>query len=308
MNGTTSRASGFQSTRPVRGATTETYTVDDGTVFQSTRPVWGATLGEVVLPRESRVSIHAPLCLYAYVLVSIHAPRAGRDVFQSDAPQSTIVSIHAPRVGRDYRMILVVYVVKVSIHAPRVGRDGVALLACPRYAEVSIHAPRAGRDPRRERRGVRRVWFQSTRPVRGATRRTAHNRVRIVRFNPRAPCGARPVTSAYFIVRMGFNPRAPCGARLCGRRHSEWADGFNPRAPCGARPFFLLILHLMGAFQSMRPMRGATRPPRLPSARRKFQSTRPMRGATMPLRPMRNGFVVSIHAPRVGRDSPGRPV
>ena len=32
-------------------------------------------------------------------------------------------------------------------------------------------------------------------------------------FNPRAPCGARPVRSARQQGRLYFNPRAPCGAR-----------------------------------------------------------------------------------------------
>ena len=32
-------------------------------------------------------------------------------------------------------------------------------------------------------------------------------------FNPRAPCGARPLTFATATVIKHFNPRAPCGAR-----------------------------------------------------------------------------------------------
>jgi len=57
--------------------------------------------------------------------------------------------------------------------------------------EVSIRAPRAGRD-RRETR-------QSEAPM---------------RFNPRAPRGARPDTGARAGAPARFNPRAPRGARL----------------------------------------------------------------------------------------------
>ena len=45
------------------------------------------------------------------------------------------------------------------------------------------------------------------------------------RFNPRAPCGARPPTAQRSLRCLYFNPRAP------------WRPpyNFNPRAPCGAR-------------------------------------------------------------------------
>jgi len=61
------------------------------------------------------------------------------------------------------------------------------------------------------------------------------------------------------------------------------------------------------AFQSTRPVRGATH--LCPSTLRKpnmFQSTRPVRGAT--LKPIDQSRVelVSIHAPREGRDPPRR--
>ena len=57
---------------------------------------------------------------------------------------------------------------RVSIHAPRAGRD---VKAARRLSDgqVSIHAPRAGRDSR-----------------------TTSVTTVIMRFNPRAPCGARP--------------------------------------------------------------------------------------------------------------------
>ncbi len=55
----------FQSTRPVWGATLPCWPLRRTILFQSTRPVWGATRAR-----------SAPLHL---ILVSIHAPRVGRD-------------------------------------------------------------------------------------------------------------------------------------------------------------------------------------------------------------------------------------
>ena len=100
-------------------------------------------------------------------------------------------------------------------------------------------------------------------------------------FNPRAPRGARPFSRC----RHGrlcdyFNPRAPRGARPC----PIWAPlpelDFNPRAPRGARQFHHgLAVHL-----------------------NEFQSTRPARGATRVLKGQPAEVVISIHAPREGRD------
>ena len=56
-------------------------------MFQSTRPVWGAT-------RDRQSVGHKQL-------VSIHAPRVGRDDRERMFPEPEDVSIHAPRVGRD---------------------------------------------------------------------------------------------------------------------------------------------------------------------------------------------------------------
>ena len=100
-------------------------------------------------------------------------------------------------------------------------------------------------------------------------------------FNPRAPCGARQQVSAQSMRGTGisihaplvgrdqgawgrsapsshFNPRAPCGARRRSGRKTGYAGDFNPRAPCGARPRRSLARPPWSAFQSTRPLWGAT--------------------------------------------------
>ena len=126
-------------------------------------------------------------------------------------------------------------------------------------SDISIHAPRAGRDPKKPCRLKKSALFQSTRPVRGATRGRGYSSFRRTYFNPRAPCGARPLTWLHpSTLTLHFNPRAPCGARLYGET----------------------TVQLLLAFQSTRPVRGATYPYPAPP----------------PPPP------ISIHAPRAGRD------
>ena len=169
--------------------------------------------------------------------ISIHAPRVGRDVRPRLAHTvAELISIHAPRVGRDQIASIAFPSSEISIHAPRVGRDRSD--ACQRCLYgISIHAPRVGRD--------------------SAFRRCPSGRSY---FNPRAPCGARPLP-LWTAATLGshFNPRAPCGARRCHtseRRPSR--RNFNPRAPCGARHGAVGDLWDVCLFQSTRPVWGAT--------------------------------------------------
>ena len=77
----------FQSTRPLRGATSFIFETPAFPRFQSTRPLRGATKGGgVELPLRG---------------ISIHAPLAGRDVAVGHGGGGGGISIHAPLAGRD---------------------------------------------------------------------------------------------------------------------------------------------------------------------------------------------------------------
>ena len=124
-------------------------------------------------------------------------------------------------------------------------------------SSVSIHAPHAGRD-----------------------RSSMSRRLRVRCFNPRAPCGARPVNIEARVRGQPFQSTRPMR---------------------GATPAHLMYdLHF--EFQSTRPMRGATRHLQAKSRGHLFQSTRPMRGATRGVQSNLFGRHVSIHAPHAGRD------
>ena len=140
----------------MRGATCDALMILLEEGFQSTRPMRGATLG-----------VWIENCDW---IVSIHAPHAGRDCDMDAYGESRGVSIHAPHAGRDPVIIDVVHDYQVSIHAPHAGRDDGGDAQAPDQS-VSIHAPHAGRDESALNRFARGFLFQSTRPMRGATQR-----------------------------------------------------------------------------------------------------------------------------------------
>ena len=123
----------FQSTRPMRGATQVYAKAAVVFEFQSTRPMRGAT--KAVFPELPQETI------------SIHAPHAGRDLVGGDFGGLAVISIHAPHAGRDAE-------------------------GSPRKNDLFYFNPRApcGARLRRAVNASAVIEFQSTRPMRGATR------------------------------------------------------------------------------------------------------------------------------------------
>ena len=122
-------------------------------------------------------------------------------------------------------------------------------------------------------------------------------------FNPRTPCGVRPVRHGERhlcaaisihaplagcdlpqdapVIFEGISIHAPlagCDAAL--RVDSCMCSNFNPRTPCGVRPADLPKAHAEAQFQSTHPLRGATAANYLDDETILFQSTHPLRGAT----------------------------
>ena len=191
----------FQSTLPVRGATNDILLAlpkkeisihapragsdeddanEDAPVveFQSTLPVRGATTPDIrkahryddFNPRSPCGERHGELpdiSLTQYI--SIHAPRAGSDMF-SPAPCGASGYFN-PRSPCGERLE------GIDRRVTRV--------------EISIHAPRAGSDAEAEATRSLIQAFQSTLPVRGATRGNNTHPGRHRNFNPRSPCGER---------------------------------------------------------------------------------------------------------------------
>ena len=353
--------------------------------FQSTRPIRGATSFLQFSAGQSIISIHAPhtgrdssrhCSRRRFGCISIHAPHTGLDTmlgkmtaratkFQSTRPirgatatgqtpaSCTAISIHAPHTGRDLTVTLTeMFTICISIHAPHTGRDSGCCWPCVAFFWISIHAPHTGRDnmflsfldwldefqstrpirgatntidkiaknyttfqSTRPIRGATSCFdllfdllpFQSTRPIRGATaQNTGDDAALIANFNPRAPYGARlPAHMKKVVKAYEFQSTRPIRGATLAVSGGLAVQDISIHAPHTGRD--QIITHAgcqRYRFQSTRPIRGATF---LPSCRAfstaAFQSTRPIRGATIIHKQFHVSVSISIHAPHTGRDT-----
>ena len=124
----------------------------------------------------------------------------------------------------------------ISIHAFRVEGDKIRSTTDTIKLDISIHAFRVEGD-----NATYCIWQKSS-----------------TDFNPRLPCGRRPITKSFISRQSNFNPRLPCGRRqvkkLCqahihlfqstpsvwkatfsSNYYDQWLANFNPRLPCGRR-------------------------------------------------------------------------
>ena len=213
--------------------------------FQSTRPLRGATTGSKKATTEftcfnprapcgARRHLYAPLDIAGWV--SIHAPLAGRDNYSAQVLKANMrFNPRAPCGARQYTLSHSARTDRFQSTRPLRGATWMPLPGAPAEG-VSIHAPLAGRD------------FMRLSPI-----------SRCGCFNPRAPCGARPGRPAVPGTANRVSIHAPLAGRdllradrwhgrrqvsihapLAGRDSSTvpligGQAGFNPRAPCGAR-------------------------------------------------------------------------
>ena len=183
----------------MRGATKSEQSINRTARFQSTRPVWGATLRlppEVISP--SSFNPRAPCgarrtidhIRHSLTLVSIHAPRMGRDLWGVANPRQH--DRFNPRAPCGARL-----------------RDD---LAGPEAFMFQSTRPMRGATTNMLRKN-NGIEFQSTRPMRGATGDLRIPR-QCRRVSIHAPHAGRDCTP-YGVPgeSRSFNPRAPCGAR-----------------------------------------------------------------------------------------------
>ena len=106
-------------------------------------------------------------------------------------------------------------------------------------------------------------------------------------------------------IKKYFNPRTPCGVRPVGDQKTIDIDGFQSTHPLrGATISTTEATDANGIFQSTHPLRGATSPYRDSATVPVFQSTHPLRGATIDMvDKLTASFNISIHAPLAGCDA-----
>ena len=196
-------AGGFQSTHPLRGATTSVSPTDQHrdisihaplagcdrsprtstcrcAQFQSTHPLRGATrLAREISAREKEFQ-------------STHPLRGATIRYHIDRQNLAFQSTH-PLRGATCSYPISPYSICISIHAPLAGCDAKSLFFANIVDVISIHAPLAGCDS----------------PFCGCG--CGNN----IYFNPRTPCGVRQVIAISCLrFPANFNPRTPCGVRL----------------------------------------------------------------------------------------------
>ena len=147
---------------------------------------------------------------------------------------------------------------------------------------ISIHAPLAGCDQGKD--AEKEIAFISIHaPLAGCNALATKILLDISNFNPRTPCGVRPLFFRVSVCDREFQSTHPLrGATQRDAARMDRIFHFNPRTPCGVR------------LPRLRKIQSTSR----------FQSTHPLRGATY--RAYRDCYLaapISIHAPLAGCDS-----
>ena len=207
----------------MRGATPPAATYGHAAPFQSTLPVRGATSlppaatvpGRDFNPRSpcgERQVFHRFFC--AFYTISIHAPRAGSD---RHCPSRNAVNL-------SFQSTLPVRGATTAEHPAPLSID-----------DFNPRSPCGERQSAQKSR-AEIVQFQSTLPVRGATNERFISCRRHRNFNPRSPCGERLTTWLLTMRLKSISIHAPrAGSDSMQRVAILPTTDFNPRSPCGER-------------------------------------------------------------------------
>ena len=146
--------------------------------FQSTLPLRGAT-------RHVRNQ-------QAHRAISIHTPLAGSDQAQDDDDGADGISIHTPLAGSDFTSMRLLGNRKNDFnpHSPCGERLRFSTKTIGRNY-FNPHSPCGERRPYTSSPKYS-LLFQSTLPLRGATRPASKRYSANSNFNPHSPCGERP--------------------------------------------------------------------------------------------------------------------
>ena len=222
----------------------------------------------------------------------VSAPFANR--FQSTRPVQ----------GATYFRVVLWNLIYISIHAPRAGRDRVKNKIIRETRKISIHAPRAGRDSCPCAVNLTTTEFQSTRPVQGATQvDEVDGLVRSISIHaPRA--GRDTAQKSQTEELKEFQSTRPVqGATGLVGVVSDY-HSISIHAPRAGRDLLQgSDAGRAGGFQSTRPVQGAT--PGLwvrSGSPTNFNPRAPCRARLKRFYDEILAALISIHAPRAGRD------
>ncbi len=214
----------FQSTPPMRGATTNHITAPQVTIDFNPRPPCGERRGASTMR----------------VLCAVR--------FQSTPPMR----------GATKKFGEIFPIMRISIHAPHAGSDDTAFLLSDCFLQFQSTPPMRGATLSRSFYKFFPCGFQSTPPMRGATVWHKKRASSISNFNPRPPCGERltltltphgstwfqstpPMRGATWLYDNGnikgiISIHAPHAGSDQHIGHAWYSlPDFNPRPPCGER-------------------------------------------------------------------------
>ncbi|QTA93753.1 Uncharacterized protein dnm_098580 [Desulfonema magnum] len=145
--------------------------------------------------------------------------------------------------------------------------------------------------------------FQSTPPVRGATHLSPWIFPVDAGFNPRPPCGERPLLENKAVKRTGVSIHAPrAGSDSDEPTKSAVRGCFNPRPPCGERRPLFDATSATFSVSIHAPRAGSDGTKTYPAFSKDVSIHAPRAGSDRRVELFSSGAKVSIHAPRAGSD------
>ena len=162
-------------------------------------------------------------------------PCGGRRALVESGRPGKSISIHAPRAGGDHDGDDISQRFGISIHAPRAGGDRVTSAVRASLIKFQSTPPVRGATRIAAEQAKIDSIFQSTPPVRGATYRAKVTVGKDI-FQSTPPVrGATKGDKGDTGAAGDFNPRPPCGGRHGSKGRTRPHGHFNPRPPCGGR-------------------------------------------------------------------------
>ena len=211
----------FQSTHPLRGATTGSFFFANTLLFQSTHPLRGATSSQRSRRRAS-------------VFQSTHPLRGATANFYA-VDEDKLISIHAPIGGCDCSSESPDFSISISIHAPLAGCDSFAIIGM-----------------------IARLIFQSTHPLRGATF-SGESYVGSELFQSTHPLRGATLKLEVLCYAKHISIHAPLAGCDFARLDSDPGESISIHAPlAGCDGVRVTSLFTGILFQSTHPLRGAT--------------------------------------------------
>ena len=173
--------------------------------------------------------------------------------------------------------------VHISIHAPRAGSDRALWIRRRGTSLFQSTLPVRGATKRHLISLLYKSAFQSTLPVRGATRKTDVTRQHMLRFQSTLPVRGATSPLFHFLATQNISIHAPrAGSDQGGSNAVMCPLDFNPRSPCGERRCAQQLFARIQNISIHAPRAGSdslTSPESM--SNKPFQSTLPVRGATV---------------------------